>query len=156
MSEARKVPQFNKILFPTDFSESGYAALPYAQWLASQSEAEIHLLHVVQEVPVLSEFGMYFQGGAFQTEEFVKAAEARLKVEKTRFGSTWKPVQLHVLLGDPADQIDAFARENGCDVIVMASHQPSLLERFFGGSVSAQTVTSAPCPILVVPAPELE
>lgn len=146
-------PTFHRILFPTDFSEACYTALPHAQRMASFDGAEILLLHVVEDVPVVSEMGMYFQGGAFQMEAFMDAAQERLKIEKTRFHGPWQPVQLDVRVGDPAATIDDYAREKGVDLIVMATHQPSFVERLFVGSVAEGTLRDAPCPVLVVPVP---
>jgi nucleotide-binding universal stress UspA family protein len=147
------VPTFHRILFPTDFSESCYVALPFAQRMASLDGAEILLLHVVEDVPVVSEMGMYFQGGAFQMEAFMDAAKERLKIEKTRFQGEWQPVELDVRVGDPAGTIDDYAREKGVDLIVMATHQPGFVERLFVGSVAEGTLRDAPCPVLVVPVP---
>lgn len=148
------LPVIRKILFPTEFSEDCYAALPYVQLLARLDGAEIHLLHVLQDVPVVSEMGMYFSGGVFQQDAFMKAAESRLEIEKTRFEGFWKPVVLQVRLGDPATCIDDYAREEGMDMIVMSTHQPNLFERLFKGSVAEVTLRQAPCPVLVVPSSE--
>lgn len=149
--EGEGLPIIKKILFPTDFSEDCYAALPYVQLVARLDGAEIHLLHVIQDVPVVSEMGMYFSGGVFQQEAFMKAAAARLEIEKTRFEGSWKPVVLEVRLGDPATCIDDYAREEEMDMIVMSTHQPGVFERLFKGSVAETTLRQAPCPVLVVP-----
>jgi universal stress protein A len=150
-SEGTRVPIIKKILFPTDFSEDCYKALPYVQLMARLDGAEIYLLHVIPDVPVVSEMGMYFSGGVFQQEAFMKAAQSRLEIEKTRFEGIWKPVELEVRLGDPATCIDDYAREKGMDLIVMSTHQPGLFERFFKSSVAESTLRQAPCPVLVVP-----
>jgi nucleotide-binding universal stress UspA family protein len=149
-----EVPRVRKILFPTEFSEDCYAALPWAQRMASLDGAAIHLLHVVPDVPVISEMGMYFSGGVFQQDVFMEAAEERLRIEKGRFQGEWQPVDLVVRLGDPATAIDDYARENDMDLIVMSTHQPGLLERLFKGSVAERTLREAPCPVLVVPSGE--
>lgn len=147
------IPTFHRILFPTDFSECCYLALPHVQRMASLDGAEVLLLHVVEDIPVVSEMGMYFQGGAFQMEAFLEAARERLKVEKTRFKGPWQPVELDVRVGDPAGTIDDYAREKDVDLIVMTTHQPGFMERLFVGSVAEGTLRDAPCPVLVVPTP---
>lgn len=147
-------PCVKKVLFPTEFSEDCYAALPWAQRMASLDGAAIHLLHVIPDVPVVSEMGMYFSGGVFQQDIFMKAAEERLKIEKHRFTGEWQPVELVVRLGDPATAIDDYARENAIDLIVMSTHQPGMLERLFKGSVAEMTIRETPCPVLVVPSSE--
>lgn len=45
--------RIQRILIPCDFSPSSDAALRHACDLASTTDAELHLLHVVSEPPVL-------------------------------------------------------------------------------------------------------
>ena len=43
------MPEFRRILLPTDFSERAEAARSYAVMLAEKFGAELHVLHVLQE-----------------------------------------------------------------------------------------------------------
>jgi nucleotide-binding universal stress UspA family protein len=60
-----------------------------------------------------------------------------------------------VLLGAPvAPAIVGFARDTGTDLIVMGSHGRTGFRRLVLGSVAEEVTRAAPCPVLVVPAPE--
>ncbi len=59
-----------------------------------------------------------------------------------------------VRVGRPADVIDAVAREWPADVIVMGSHGRGGLGRLLLGSVAAEVVSHAPCPVLIVRLPD--
>ncbi len=144
-------PKIGIILFPTDFTEHAYAALPWAQKMAQEHGAAIHLLHVLPDLPVAGEVAMYFADGAFMPEAFAAAARTRLETEAKRFPGMWRPCKLETRLGDPASTIDDYAREIGADLIVMSTHQPGWWERLFVGSVAERTLRHAPCPVLVVP-----
>jgi nucleotide-binding universal stress UspA family protein len=64
-------------------------------------------------------------------------------------------VQVQYLLSeeDPATAILHTAAEQGCDLIVLASHgSGGLLKRLLRGSVAEQVVRKATCPVLVVKA----
>ena len=53
-------------------------------------------------------------------------------------------------LGDAADHIVALAEERGADLIVVGTHEPSLLERLLGLSVSGKVERKAHCDVLIV------
>ena len=64
-------------------------------------------------------------------------------------------VKTEVLLGNPAEQIIAFAKEKGADLIVMATHGRSGISRWaysigaFGG-VADKVLRASSVPVLVV------
>ena len=145
-------PRIKTILFPTDFSEDAYRALPYLGLIAEGREIAVHLLHVLPAVAADVGSGPFWSHGGFQTGTFLEAARKRLEEEKLRFHSELRPVAVEVRLGDAAAVIDQYARQIGADLIVMSTHQPGWFERLFMGSVAEQTLRDAPCPVLVVPA----
>ena len=53
-------------------------------------------------------------------------------------------------LGDPADHIVELAKQRGADLIVVGTHEPSLLERLLGLSVSGKIERKAHCDVLIV------
>jgi nucleotide-binding universal stress UspA family protein len=53
--------------------------------------------------------------------------------------------------GSVVETIINTARERGCDLIVMATHGRTGLTRAILGSVAADVLPKAPCPVLVVP-----
>lgn len=52
-------------------------------------------------------------------------------------------------LGNVVKEILATAREEQCDLIVMAS-EAGRLRQLFGGTISERIVKSAPCPVLTM------
>jgi nucleotide-binding universal stress UspA family protein len=55
-----------------------------------------------------------------------------------------------VRFGDAADEIVRYARENGIDIIVMATHGHTGLARLVFGSVASRVLASGACPVLLV------
>src|SRR3569832_452545 len=108
--------KFNKILFPTDFSRTGDAALHFATMLARESNAKLYIVHV-QEPPTVYAGGEFYYGVA---EPDANALQAMLE--------NLKPIDADVehehrlLQGDPATELVKFAQSEGIDLIVMGTH----------------------------------
>lgn len=64
-------------------------------------------------------------------------------------------VSVQLASGDAADEIVAFARRTGCDLLVLGSRARRPLP-FALGSVASKVMVRAPCPVVVVPAPAHE
>ncbi len=62
-------------------------------------------------------------------------------------------VRAEVLLGNPAEEIAHYAEDDGCDIIVMASHGRSGPSRWAYGSVADKVFRASPVPVLMVKAP---
>ena len=58
---------------------------------------------------------------------------------------------LEVRIGRPAEQIAAAASESKCNLIVMATHGLTGLDRYLIGSVADRVARLAPCPVLLIP-----
>jgi nucleotide-binding universal stress UspA family protein len=133
------------ILTAVDFSEGSFAALTYAARLAKQSHAHLVVLHV--EDPLLSaaarERGVHL---AEESREELASLIARVP------GAAALSPRHYVVTGHAVEVIlDASCRE-GADLIVVASHGMSGIERAFFGSVTEGLLHRTDRSILVVPA----
>lgn len=140
------------ILHPTDFSQGADHAWQVACALARDYRAKLIVLHV-QAPPVLGygEFGML---------PLPEPARAELDNQLAKVQPT-DPNQLatrFLAQGDGPGEIIRFAKEHGCDLIVMGTHGRRGLGRLLMGSVAEAVVRKAACPVLVVKNPigELE
>ena len=53
-------------------------------------------------------------------------------------------------LGDPAKTIADLAKEHDADLIVVGTHEPSVIGRLFGQSVTEAVVNKVHCDVLIV------
>ncbi len=144
------------ILWPTDASESALKALAKAVLLAQQFGARIHALQVVQRVPTMAEIGLAgttlpaFDLPVYE-QQLVDAAREALA--KTVADNVPEEVEtaIHVTTGTAKTVILDFARDNGVDLIVMATHGRQGLSHLMLGSVAESVIRHAPMPTLVVP-----
>jgi nucleotide-binding universal stress UspA family protein len=140
-----------RILWSTDFSPLSFKAAEYARAYREIFGAELHAVHVCQ-LPVYPaiEIAVPFEVQAATLQsEMVEAANAHLeKLSREVFpGET---IQRQVLVGNPWDEICEYARRQGIDLIVVATHGRTGLKHILLGSVAEKIVQHASCPVLVV------
>ena len=149
--------KLNKILVPTDFSDYSKRALPYGCALAAEFGADLHLLHVMQDViGLVPEVGIAFPPTGDYWRELQESAEKALEQLP---GSLWSGGQSVVRAtreGVPFVEIVRYAKEHEIDLIVIGTHGRTGLSHILLGSVAERVVRKAPCPVLTVRHPEHE
>ena len=149
--------QLKSILVPSDFSDYSKHALRYGCAFAAEFGAELHLLHVVQDiVGLVPEVGMAFPPTGDYRRELRESAEKALEELP---GSPWLG-ELSVVRatreGAPFVEIIRYAKKHKIDLIVMGTHGRTGLSHILLGSVAERVVRKAPCPVLTVRHPEHE
>jgi universal stress protein A len=144
---------FKRILCPTDFSEPSSQAFIVTSELASQFGAEVSLVHVLSAIPALPPDPNYL----FRVPEYEQAlhADAQRRLQKLADEIGKRGVKAHTAVGhgDAGSEIVRIAKEEGVDLIVIATHGSTGLEHVLFGSVAERVVRLAHCPVLSVRAP---
>jgi nucleotide-binding universal stress UspA family protein len=141
--------KMEKILVPVDFSERSPAALRHALALARRFDSQITLAHVI--VPAPPEYAG-FEGGFYpdrardRTEELQQHFRRQMDSLAQNAGAD-RPLEMAVVEGDPARQIEKLATEAGVDLIVMPTHGYGPFRRFVLGSVTAKVLHDLECPV---------
>lgn len=137
----------DKILFPTDFSESSDAALRYATVLARDTGAELIIVYVHEPAAAYGAGDMVVDVGLADDEGLKQQLAA---VVPTDPNVTHRHELLH---GDPIGEIVRLASEEKADMIVMGTHGRTGFTRLLMGSVAEAVVRRADCPVLTVKHP---
>jgi nucleotide-binding universal stress UspA family protein len=143
---------YRKILVPLDGSELAEKALPHATALAKGSGAEVILATVIQ---------LTLGAGAAKLDAIPEAAaerrealraEALIYLEKVQRDLKGQGVvaQCVALEGDVATTIIAYAERNSVDLVAMATHGRSGIDRFVMGSIAEKVVRGTVKPVLLV------
>lgn len=149
--------KLQRILLPTDFSEFSAAARMYACAFADQFRAELHVLHVIQDLaPLVPEPGAALAPPVDYLRELELNAHAMLERAIDPQWSVGKTIVKVVRQGPPFLEIVRYAQEANIDLIVMGTHGRSALAHMLMGSVAEKVVRKAPCPVLTVRHPEHE
>jgi nucleotide-binding universal stress UspA family protein len=154
-AEETTMATFQRILVPTDFSETSLYALDYAIDLAKKLGATVTVMHAF-ELPIYG-----FPDGALIASAEVASrilngstqALADTIAERKNSG-----VKLETALRQgPADEeIVTLARLSHADLVVMGTHGRRGLARALLGSVAEKVVRTAQCPVLTVHGPALK
>lgn len=164
---------YKKILVPLDGSKLAECALPHVEELAGGCGTEEVILVSVTErvqgyraVEGPTEAGVRSGGGwpgsveppgqrlvpeAFGKKE--KQAQRYLERIAKTMAAKGINVSTEVLLWKPAEAIVGYAKQYGCDLIVMASHGRSGPSRWAYGSVADKVLRSSCIPVLIIRAP---
>lgn len=144
--------RLNRILVPTDFSDTSEAAVRYGVALARAFKAQLHLLHIPEHPGEAAE--IEYPIGLF--ENMQNAANDRLGHLLTEAEARELRPECAMRLGKPTDEIVRYAAEREMDLIVMGTHGREGVARAVMGSVAEKVVRRAPCPVLAVHNPEHE
>ncbi|MBC8290803.1 MAG: universal stress protein [Planctomycetes bacterium] len=140
--------RLNKILVPTDFSEHSARAVRYGAELAAKFGAELHLLHCVEQTPIL-----YGEGGAWISPESIvelqAAADQQLQ-DVPVDPSEGVTVVRKCVDGHPFVEVIRYAKAEETDLIVIGTHGRGAIAHLLLGSVAEKVVRKAPCPVLTV------
>lgn len=142
--------KLKKILVPTDFSESARHALTYGISFAREYEAELQLLHVVENLTVGYASDLFPVPMAEVFQEISGYAKAELAKLGAEARAKNVDVVEHVVQGKPSAEIIRFAEENEVDMIVLGTHGKGMLDQALFGSTTERVVRRAPCPVLTV------
>ena len=147
---------FERILFPTDFSDLAPDALRYARELVETFDAQLYLLHVVDEASQhWGTMGPESLPVSPPIEDLLALAQTRMaKFRAEHLPEMKRPPITHVAIGRPFAEIIAYARENGVDLIVMATHGRGAISHVLLGSTTEKVVRKANCAVLTIRAKE--
>jgi universal stress protein A len=140
--------RLQRILVPTDFSESARHALTYGLSFAREYKAELLLLHVVEIVPVGYASDLFPAPMAAVFQEVSAYARAELAQLGALVRERGVAARELVAQGKPSAEIVKAAREHDVDVIVLGTHGKGMLDKALFGSTTERVVRRAPCPVL--------
>ena len=143
-----------KILVAIDGSPQSDKAAEEAVRLAAQSGAKLRSqVFAVLVLPSLKppSFTDFFPTKP-PTEEpdWQEKRERLFYVVEKAAGESGVALESLVLYGDPADELLYFAKEKGCDVIVIGSSGKGMVKRTVLGSVSTKVALHAQCSVYIV------
>jgi len=142
------VIKIKRVLVPTDFSDSARHALTYGVSFAREFEAELLLVHVVENLTVGYASDLFPVPMADVFEEisgYARSELAKLAAEGREKGVTVREI---VAQGKPSAEIVRIAGEEAADVIVLGTHGKGMLDKALFGSTTERVIRKAPCPVL--------
>jgi nucleotide-binding universal stress UspA family protein len=142
------------ILVPMDGSNHAKKAFDYACDLAAKYGAKVHLMHVISKDEIPEGLDKYMEVERIEEpreqvlkkigDEIIKAGLTEAKAKGV------EDVKSSVVMGDPAEKIIEFAKQNGVDMIIMGSRGLGAMKGILLGSVSSKVCHVAECTCVTV------
>jgi nucleotide-binding universal stress UspA family protein len=143
--------EIKAILVPTDLRPESMIALRYALTLAKQFDANLTLLHVLQE-PYTSDTEL--EPGAEELTVLKKRGEEReLALLEEEIRLEHRNCRSCFRVGMPFRQIVLEAEDIAASLIVISPHSYGWLEHLLHGSTAEIILHRTPCPVLFVREP---
>lgn len=141
----------SKVLCAVDFSPTSRRAFDYATAMAHKFSAELVLLHVLEEVPLLSAYTGRPEMGELRSAQ--ESARSQLAAWLEGAGAAGVRARIEVVRGVTEETILRFCEELKPDVLVMGTHGRRFLDAALFGSTTYRVIRRATCPVLVVRLP---
>jgi nucleotide-binding universal stress UspA family protein len=144
---------FEKILTAIDFSENSDFAFEYALTLAKQFQAELTIMHVINEPVDLR--GFYVPHISFEQleKEIEEGAEKMMEKFCQSSLAGFNNYKTAIVTGIPYEEIIRKADDIGSSLIVLGTHGRTGLDHIIFGSTAERVVRSASCPVLTIRMP---
>jgi nucleotide-binding universal stress UspA family protein len=129
----------NRILYCTDFSDNSEPALHYAVSATEEYDAELTLLHILEETSSAAQKDQAIARATLQLDKLIPSEErGRLKIKTV------------VRMGKPYQEIIQFAEAEQIDMVAMGVSGRGALDRAVFGSTTYRVIQLGPCPVLAV------
>ena len=155
------IPEIKRILYTTDLSPNSAYALRYAINSAIKHDADIIILHVVEEMAPFFEEERLKEISERKINEAMDRIRKRLKIFcdrelKDNPECEDRVDSIEVCQGYPPEEILRKADELNCDVIVMGTHGKGIIRHSFLGSAAQKVLRRVRKPVFIIPLPEKE
>ena len=146
---------FKDILCAIDFSDCSMNALKYATSLATEADARLTVLHVVEPMPewpprAVGEVEVWSR----RFDEYIAGVEQerreRLATAVPESAREYCTVETEMATGTPYREILRVAEKRSSNLIVIGIHGRNPIDLLFFGSTAQHVVRQAVCPVLTL------
>ncbi len=137
--------RYKKIVVGVNYTESSRRALLQAQYLAKKEDAELVVLHCIDNTGI-EELRKHHD---IDTSLLVSREEVNLQAHISDVLGSCEGVKYHVLEGEPFSDVVSFCEKNDADILVIGSNQYEE-EHSKSGIFSIKCIRRAGIPVLLV------
>lgn len=140
--------KLSAVVCATDLSEGSNKALPIAAAMARRHQAKLIVAHII-DLPAVTPYGETM----VDPQELRSRVEQSAKAQVTDILAASGPVEweLNIAIGYPAKEIIQIVEDSKADMMVVATHSRSGIERLLLGSVSRKLMHTLNVPLLIIP-----
>ena len=143
------MPDYTNILVPVDFSSSASKVIERAADVARRNHASLTLLHVVEYLPPIDIAYEPAMSASWVIDDEEMKQQALASLQKACDKHQLKEVKQVAVIGMPKQEICQYARDNGCDLIVMGSHGRHGISLLLGSTANG-VLHDMPCDVMAI------
>jgi nucleotide-binding universal stress UspA family protein len=149
LTNSKGAAQMTTVMVPLDGSPAAEAALPWATFLAKQSDGTVHLVGVHAPPAVVLD-GETLIGSVVPDDSIRERETAYFTNTQSQLEAAGVRATADLLDGSVITALLEYARRLKPDWIVMLSHARGVVARFFLGETAVEFVRQSPSPVLLV------
>ena len=138
------------VLAATDFSDVSLKAVKEGLWVAQQSNAEFHLLHIIDSKDVPEDLISRIPKGSSLRQEIDNEASRRLEEFLDSLTVDRTKVQVHFSWGTPWQEIQRISQHEAADLIAIGTVGRSGIQGMLLGNTAEKILDTCDCSILTV------
>ncbi len=138
------------LVVATDGTKSADAAIRAAAQMAARSSADVHVIAVLEPIPLISgDYGILLPpADAIEARRETLEQRVRLQIrDLLGADATWS---IEIVEGDPASVIARAGNERNARMIVMGIGHHELIDRLFGGETALRVLRQSRVPVWAV------
>jgi nucleotide-binding universal stress UspA family protein len=143
---------YKKVLVPLDGSDLAECMLSHLKFLHKDgSVGDVTLLNIVTiDIPWAELEGGHFNFDALRKQVFISSKKYLAEVESRLSSQGIKVKTESVEANRPADIIADYAKKNGIELIIMATHGHTGFKKLMLGSVASSVLNQSSVPVLLI------
>ncbi|HEY8608835.1 MAG TPA: universal stress protein [Noviherbaspirillum sp.] len=138
-----------KILLAVDGSDSALRAVDHVVKRVSSAKHDYQVLLVNVQYPLHGSVSGFVDAGQVKQYHHDEGMKT-LAVAREKLDAAGIPYTHHLFVGEPAEVIARYGREQGCDEIVIGTRGLSGIGSLLMGSVATKVIHLAEMPVLLV------
>ena len=144
--------KIDKILVCIDLSEYSQPTLESAVTIAGNTGSEIHVINVLnrRDVKAATSLPPYYITNSDPKKYITATTEKRKKDIETMIADVQPPMQIHMKMGTPFEEILQTAEKEGVDLIVMGSKGKGDFESTLFGSQAEKVFRHSKIPVFSI------
>lgn len=142
--------EINRIMIPTDFSETADLALEHACFMAQLFRADLHLVHVMTSFTYSSPIPEMFIDNTLVKElqdKIQDTLDAKAEEIRKKYSVN---VTTTLTIGAVVSALVEIIKDNNIDIVVLGSHGASGIKELLIGSNAYRLVIASPVPVLTI------
>lgn len=141
---------FEKILYPTDFSDVSKKALDYIKQLKDAGAKEVIVLHVIDERKIEAIVLYGTRESSVVIDRIEEQARKEVSAIEKELKESGFEVKARIETGIPLREILRIEEEERVSVMIIGSHGKTNIKEMLLGSVSEKVIRRAKNPVLVI------